>query len=111
MDHADQWWKRAQYALELSRDDDQLMKGTAVEIFQALVPMQEPAKADLKVRRATKKANRGHWEIRDVEAAEIRNVLNALTIEGSNLPEDFLMTNEAGLGSMEEQEEGEVQGT
>ncbi|MCW4464338.1 hypothetical protein OK351_02275 [Glutamicibacter sp. MNS18] len=51
VEHADQWWKREQYALELTRHEHQLMRRTAVAILQALVPgepLEHASRAELK---------------------------------------------------------------
>lgn len=62
-DHADQWWKRAQYALEPTRYEDQLMRRIAVEILQALVPEEPPEHASRAELKATKKSNKSRWTI------------------------------------------------
>ncbi|MCW4466532.1 hypothetical protein OK351_13620 [Glutamicibacter sp. MNS18] len=110
VDHADQWWKRAQYALDLSRSADEQMRRTSVELLQAIVPEELPTVGDRKQRRAARKANKKMWKIRDQEASVIRNVLNDLTVDDLRMPEDFLLSQDPGEGSMEEPDEGEVRG-
>lgn len=76
--------------------------------YRPLVPEAPPEHASRTELWATRKPNISGLMLGDKKASVIRTVLNELTVEGSDLPEDFFLLSESNFDSMGEQDEGEV---